>query len=108
MRRRWREYKKRYGDSLNAVKRSGFGPEVGQHETQNSSKEVLRRRKLSHEGVFKMKEPTLLVLQRKYAGGIKTQLAAEQAKAAEEAVAEAEAEAEAATADGKARKQSKK
>ena len=96
-RRRWREYKKKFGDSRNAVRRSGYGPEVGRHETANSSKEVLKRRKLSSEGVFQMKERTLSVLQRKYTGGVKTLLAA---KAEAAAAAAAEAEAEAAEVEG--------
>ena len=84
VRRRWRDYKKKFGDSLNAVKRSGYGPEVGKKETRNSSKQVLVRRKLSTEGVFAMKESTMSVLSRKYNGGVLTKLASE-AKAAAEA-----------------------
>ena len=91
--RLWREYKKKFGQSRNAVKRRGHGPEVGVQETTNSSKQVLKRRVLSTEGVFGVGGRTLQILNRKFTGGVVTQTAkkeAEQARA--EAVAEAEEE----------------
>ena len=72
--RLWREYKKKFGQSRNTVKRRGFGPEVGKEETINSSNEVLRRRALSTEGVFAIGNISLHVLSRKYTGGISTRL----------------------------------
>ena len=90
--RLWREYKKKFGKSRNAVKRRGHGPEVGQTETKNSSKEVLKRRTLSVEGVFAQNEKTLLVLSRKYNGGVVTEMAkTKEQNEKDEAVAEAEA-----------------
>ena len=68
------DYKKRFGESRNAVKRKGYGPEVGVTETTNSNKEVLKRRLLSTEGVFGMNEKTMAMLNRKHVGGIKTKL----------------------------------
>ena len=76
--RLWREYKKKFGQSRNAVKRRGYGPEVGIKETPNSNKEVVKRRLLSTEGVFAMGETSIAVLERKYAGGIATELRAQQ------------------------------
>ena len=90
--RLWREYKKKFGESRNAVKRRGHGPEVGQTETKNSSKEVLKRRTLSVEGVFAQNEKTLLVLSRKYNGGVVTEMAkTKEQNEKDEATAEAEA-----------------
>jgi hypothetical protein len=68
------DYKKRFGESRNAVRRNGYGPEVGVTETLNSNKEVLRRRMLSTEGVFAMTTKTMTMLSRKQTGGIKTEL----------------------------------
>ena len=42
------------------------------------NKEVVKRRLLSTEGVFAMGETSIAVLERKYAGGIATELRAQQ------------------------------
>ncbi len=105
-RRLWRDYKKKFGLSRNAVKRRGFGPEVGVRETANSSKQVLARRQLTHNKeltVFAVPSTTLNVLSRKYGGGVATRLAAEAEAAAQREAAETAA-AEAAAAGDKSKK----
>ena len=78
--RLWREYKKKFGQSRNAVKRRGHGPEVGVRETKNANKQVLLRRAMSITGVFAMTPTTITVLSRKYTGGINTELKRQQAE----------------------------